>query len=62
MSTGRPKSSLELKAEEREELSGFAASRSLPHALVSRAKVVLWSGDGLSNSEIAERLIGPKPR
>ena len=56
MSIGRPKPSLELSVEEREELSGFAASRSLPHALVSRAKLVLWSGDGLSNSEIAERL------
>lgn len=56
MSIGGPKPVLELKAEEREELSGFAASRSLPHALVSRAKLVLWSGEGLSNSEIAARL------
>jgi len=53
MSIGRPKPALELKAEEREELSGFAASRSLLHALVSRAKLVLWSGEGLSNSEMA---------
>src|ERR1700739_4283026 len=56
MSIGRPKPVLELKAEEREELIGFAASRSLPHALVSRAKLVLWSGEGFSNSEIAARL------
>jgi len=56
MSIGRPKPCLELSVEECKELSGFAASRSLPHALVSRAKLVLWSGDGLSNSEIAERL------
>jgi putative transposase len=56
MLLGRPKATLELSAEEREELSGFAASRSLPHALVSRAKLVLWSGEGVSNSEIAERL------
>ena len=54
--TGRPKPCLKLTAEEREELNGFAGSRSLPHALVSRAKLVLWSGDGLSNAEIAERL------
>ncbi len=53
---GRPKPLLELSADEGEELRGFAASRSLPHALVSRAKLVLWSGDGLSNSEIATRL------
>ena len=56
MLLGRPKATLELSAEEGEELSGFAASRSLPHALVSRAKLVLWSGDGVSNSKIAERL------
>jgi putative transposase len=56
MSMGRPKPLLELSADEGEELRGFAASRSLPHALVSRAKLVLWSGDGLSNSEIAARL------
>jgi transposase len=56
MSMGRPKPLLELSADEGEELRGFAASRSLPHALVSRAKLVLWSRDGLSNSEIAARL------
>jgi putative transposase len=56
MLLGRPKPTLELSAEEREELSGFAASRSLPHALVSRAKLVLWSSDGLSNLDIAARL------
>src|ERR1700760_2358811 len=53
---GRPKPTLELRGEEREELSGFAVPGSLPHAWVSRAKLVLWSGDGVSNSEIAERL------
>ncbi len=57
MLLGRPKPRLELSPEEREELSGFAASRSLPHALVSRAKLVLWSGEGVSNSEIAARLV-----
>ena len=56
MSIGRPKRPLDLRAEERAELSGFAASRSLPHALVSRARLVLWSGEGVSNSEIAARL------
>src|SRR6201993_103524 len=56
MLLGRPKPTLELSVKEREELSGFAASRSLPHALVSRAKLVLWSAEGRSNSEIARRL------
>jgi len=53
MSQGRPKAALELTAEEQQELSGFAASRSLAHALVARARVVLWSAEGHSNSEIA---------
>ena len=56
MSLGRPKPTLKLSAEEQETLTGFASSRSLPHALVSRARVVLWSVEGISNAEIAERL------
>ena len=56
MSIGRPKPALELSAEEREELSGFAASRSLSHSLVLRAKLVLWSVMGFPIREIAERL------
>jgi putative transposase len=56
MSLGRPKAALELTAEEQRELAGFAASRSLAHALVARARVVLWSAEGHSNSEIATRL------
>jgi putative transposase len=56
MSFGRPKPTLKLSAEEQDTLRGFAASRSLPHALVSRARVVLWSAEGISNAEIAERL------
>ena len=56
MSLGRPKAALELTAGEEQELAGFAASRSLAHALVARAKVVLWSAEGHSNSEIATRL------
>jgi putative transposase len=61
MSLGRPLSALILTPEEREELSGFAASRSLPHALVSRAQLVLWAAEGLSNQAIGERLGWSKP-
>ncbi len=46
MRTGRPKPALVLSAEEHAQLSGLAASRSLPHALVARAKAVLWSAQG----------------
>jgi putative transposase len=56
MSLGRPLPALILTAEEREELAGFAASRSLPHALVARAQLVLFAAESLSNQAIAERL------
>jgi putative transposase len=45
-----------LTAEERQQLAGFAASRSLPHALVARARLVLWAAEGVANQEIAARL------
>jgi putative transposase len=56
MSMGRPLPALKLTAEEREQLDGFAASRSLPHALVARARLVLWSAEGMANQVIAARL------
>jgi transposase len=56
MSLGRPKATLEVTTEEQQELTGFAASRTIPHALVSRARLVLWSAEGRSNSEIAAQL------
>lgn len=56
MSLGRPLPALILTAEEREELSGFASSRSLPHGLVARAKLVLLADEGLPNTEIATQL------
>ena len=56
MATGRPKTPLTLTDDERTQLRSFARSRTLPHALVARAKVVLWSSEGESNSQIAVRL------
>lgn len=56
MSMGRPLPALELTAEERQQLAGFAASRSLPHALVTRARLVLWASEGFANQKIAARL------
>jgi putative transposase len=56
MVIGRPKTALILSDDEREQLSSLARSRALPHAIVARAKVVLWSAEGQSNSEIADRL------
>ena len=56
MGTGRPKPALELTTDEHTQLKSLTTSRTLPHSLVSRAKVVLWSAEGRSNSEIAKRL------
>jgi putative transposase len=56
MPSGRPKAELKLSPQERAQLSGLAASRALPHALVARAQLVLWAAAGESNSAIAERL------
>jgi putative transposase len=56
MAFGRPKTALELSDEERLQLSAMANSRTLPHSLVARAKVVLWSVKGETNTQIAERL------
>jgi len=56
MPTGRPNAELLLTEEERIQLSSLARSRTLPHAIVVRAKVILRSAEGASNSEIADRL------
>jgi len=51
----RPSLSLGVTAGERRELEAIAASRSLPHGLVRRAQMILWSQDGMSLDEIARR-------
>ena len=56
MSIGRPKRELILNDDERFQLSSLARSRTLPNSLVGRAKLVLWSAEGESNSDIANRL------
>lgn len=56
MAVGRPKGELVLSEDERLQLASLSGSRSLPHGLVARAKVILWSAEGASNSEIAARL------
>jgi transposase len=40
---------------EREQLDSITRSRSLPHSLVRRARIVLMSADGVSNGIIAQR-------
>ncbi|MDP9925829.1 DNA-binding NarL/FixJ family response regulator, partial [Variovorax boronicumulans] len=56
MARGRPKATLVLSEEERAQLASFARSRSLPSALSNRAKIIVASADGETNSAIASRL------
>lgn len=56
MITGRPKKAIILTDEERQQLTSLAHSRTLPHGLVTRARLVLMAADGASNNAIAEQL------
>src|ERR1700756_2144533 len=56
MITGRPKPALTLTPDEHTQLRSWAGSRTLPHALVAPARLVLWSVQGQNNSLIARRL------
>src|SRR5208283_3781231 len=53
MAMGRPKATLVLDSELREQLESLANSRSLPAGLVRRAKIILLSASGKNNREIA---------
>jgi putative transposase len=56
MTAGRPKAPLVLAEEEHLQLQSIASSRSLPHGLVQRARLVLMAAEGLSNAAISEKL------
>jgi hypothetical protein len=56
MITGRPKPTLSLTTDELTQLRSLAGSRTLPHAVVAHARLVLRSADGQSNSLNARRL------
>ena len=56
MTTGRPKQPMVLEPDERLSLKALTSSRSLPHALVVRARLVLMAADGETNARIADRL------
>jgi transposase len=53
---GRPVKPLELTAEERETLERYARGRSVPHALVVRARIVLECAKGRLNGDVALEL------
>lgn len=52
---GRPNGALELRAEESAQLQALSRSRSLPHSLVRRVRIVLMSAQGVSNRAVAAR-------
>ncbi|TWC30545.1 transposase [Pseudomonas sp. SJZ079] len=56
MRNGRPKPLLELTDAEAAQLQSFARSRSLPASLCQRARIVLASASGESNTDIAVHL------
>lgn len=56
MPMGRPKAELMLSQSEQSQLTSIARSRSIPAALVTRARIILAAAAGDSNSQIADRL------
>jgi len=58
---GRPLAPFTLSESERKELRSITRSRSMPQSLATRARIVLLSADGESNTDIAERLGLSKP-
>ena len=52
---GRPNVLVKVSPAERELLDSLVRSRSLPHSLVRRARIIVMSADGVANRVIAQR-------
>jgi len=61
MGQGRPLQPLALGPEVHAELTSLARSRTLPHDLVRRAKIILLCADGVSNTTVAAQLGVTRP-
>lgn len=61
MRTGRPKVPIKVSKEEQEQLNSIAKSRSLPHGLVNRARIVLMAAEGIPNGTISQK-VGLSPQ
>jgi len=59
---GRPRTPLVLSGSEEEQLRSIARSRELPRGFVRRARMVLLSARGVSNTQIAVRFGTSAPR
>lgn len=56
MPRGRPLAPLHVTDQAKEQLKRMANSRTLPHALVRRAQIILMCAEGLMNMRIAEKV------
>ena len=56
MGRGRPLEPLNITEDVRSQLDSISRSRSMPHSLVRRARIVLLGDGGLTNHEIGEKL------
>jgi transposase len=56
MRTGRPKKPLEITDEDRDKLQTMARRPKSAQAMAMRARIVLFCGEGMSNSEVARKL------
>jgi len=56
MPRGKAAVAIVLDDEQKEQLEAFANSRSLPHGLASRARIVLLAAEGMQNLEIVEKV------
>ena len=56
MRTGRPRKPLAIVKEDREKLRNIALRPKSAQAMAMRARIVLYCGEGLSNSEVARKL------
>jgi len=56
MKMGRPKTPIVLSSEEHCQLNSIANSRSMPHGLVTRAKIILMAAEGQTNRFIAQKV------
>jgi putative transposase len=56
MARGRPLQPIDLSQDGKTELESIARSRSLPHGLVRRAKIILMAAEGLNNKTIAQKI------
>jgi transposase len=56
MRTGRPKKPLEINDEDRDRLQTIARRPKSAQAMAVRARIVLSCGEGMSNSQVAQRL------